>query len=54
MNGNYGWGVEHKHSLMISMNGTTKGYGLGCYTDEKIAKIWLRFREKLGDKVTLE
>jgi len=54
MNGNYGWGKEHKHSLMISMNGTTKGYGLGCYTDEKIAKIWLRFREKLGDKVTLE
>jgi hypothetical protein len=54
MKGNYGWGVEHKHSLMISMNGTTKGYGLACYNDEKIAKIWLRFREKLGDKVKLE
>jgi hypothetical protein len=53
MKGNYGWGVEHKHSLMISMNGTTKGYGLGCYNDEKIAKIWLRFKEKLGDKVAI-
>lgn len=54
MKGNYGWGKEHKHSLMISMNGTVKGYGLGCYNDEKIAKIWLRFKEKLGDKVKLE
>jgi hypothetical protein len=53
MKGNYGWGVKHKHSLMISMNGTTKGYGLSCYNDEKIAKIWLRFKEKLGDKVTI-
>lgn len=53
LKGNYGWGIEHKHSLMISMIGTTKGYGLGCYNDEKIAKIWLRFKEKLGEKVTI-
>ena len=53
MNGNYGWGKEPKHSLMISMNGTTKGYSLGFYTDDKIARIWLRFKEKLGDKVTI-
>ena len=53
MNGNYGWGIEPRHSLMISTNGTTKGYGLGFYTDDKIAKIWLRFREKLGDKVAI-
>jgi hypothetical protein len=54
MNGNYGWGKEHKHSLIISMNGITQGYGLICYDDDTIAKIWLRFKEKLGDKVTLQ
>ncbi len=51
MKGNYGWGVEPMHSVMISMNGTTHGYGLACFDYETVAKIWLRFREKLGDKV---
>lgn len=51
--GNYGWGVGPEHSLMISMNETTQGYGLFGFDDEIIAKIWLRFKEKLGDKVTM-
>ncbi len=54
LNGNYGWGVETKHSLMLSMNGITQGYTLYYFDDEIIAKIWLRFKEILGDKVKFE
>lgn len=46
------WG-EPKHSIVISMNGTTKKYVLTLYNSEIIAKIWLRFKEKLGDKVIM-
>lgn len=49
------WGVEPKHSIVITVNdGTKQKCGLGCFNDKKIAKIYLRFKEKLGDKVTLE
>jgi small neutral amino acid transporter SnatA (MarC family) len=48
------WGVEPKHSIVISMNGTTQECGLGWFNSEIIAKIYLRFKEKLGDKVKLE
>jgi hypothetical protein len=46
------WG-EPKHSIVISMNGTTKKYVLTLYNSEIIAKIYLRFKEKLGDKVKI-
>jgi hypothetical protein len=48
------WGVEPKHSIVISMNGTTQNFGLILYNSDIIAKIYLRFKEKLGDKVTLQ
>jgi hypothetical protein len=53
MHRNYGWGVEPRHILMITMNGTTQEFGIFGFDDEMIAKIWLRFREKLGDRVTI-
>lgn len=52
MNGTYG--VEPMHRMMITSKGTTQAYGLICYNPDIIAKIYLRFREKLGDKVRLE
>jgi len=48
------WGVEPKHRLLISTNGTTQNFGLGWYNSDLVAKIYLRFKEKLGDKVKLE
>ena len=49
------WGVEPKHSIVIIVNdGKKQKCGLGCFNSEIIAKIYLRFKEKLGDKVTLE
>jgi hypothetical protein len=48
------WGVESRHSIVISTNGTTREYGLIGRDDDIIAKIYLRFREKLGDKVTIQ
>ena len=48
------WGVESKHSIVISTNGTTQEYSLFGKDDDIIAKIYLRFKEQLGDKVRLE
>lgn len=48
------WGVEPRHSIVVSVNGTTQGYSLMGYDDDMIVKIYLRFKEKLGDKVKLE
>ncbi|OPX63867.1 MULTISPECIES: hypothetical protein [unclassified Methanoregula] len=48
------WGVDARHRMVISTIGTQKIYGLVFYNSDIIAKIYLRFREKLGDEVTLE
>jgi hypothetical protein len=48
------WGVEPRHSIVISMNGTTQECGLGWFNPDILAKLYLRFKEKLGDKVTME
>ena len=49
------WGVEPKHSIVITVNdGTKQKCSLGWFNSEIIAKIYLRFQEKLGDKVTLQ
>jgi hypothetical protein len=47
-------GFDRRHRMVISMNGTIHNYVLVFYNPDIIAKIYLRFREKLGDKVTLE
>lgn len=52
MNGTYG--VEPRHRMMITSKGTTQAYGLAYYNADVVAKIYLRFKEKLGDKVRLE
>jgi hypothetical protein len=43
-----------RYRIVISMNGTRQKYGLTAYNSDIIAKIYLRFREKLGDKVKSE
>jgi hypothetical protein len=48
------WGVEPRHSIVISMNGTTQECGLGWFNPDILAKLYLRFKEKLGDKVKQE
>ena len=48
------YGYDRRHRIMISTNGATQVYVLVCYNPDIIAKIYLRFREKLGDKVTLQ
>jgi len=49
-----GWGGERpEHALMISMNGTTQRYVIISYDGDTIAKLYIRFKEKLGDKVTM-
>jgi hypothetical protein len=49
------WGVEPKHSIVITVNdGTKQKCSLGWFNPDIIAKIYLRFKEKLGDKVTLQ
>ena len=47
------YGFDRRHRIVISMNGTTKQYSLILYNSDIIAKIYLRFKEKLGDKVTI-
>lgn len=44
------WGTT---PIVIFMNGTTLGYNLSGYDENEIAKIYLHFKEKLGDKVTM-
>lgn len=49
------YGFDSRYQIVISMNGTIqKKYGLVWYNPNIIAKIYLRFKEKLGDKVRLE
>jgi hypothetical protein len=49
------WGVEPKHSIVITVNdGTKQKCSLGWFNSEIVARIYLRFREKLGEKVRLE
>jgi hypothetical protein len=45
------WGTT---PIVIFMNGITQGYNLSGYDEDEIVKIYLRFKEKLGDKVRLE
>jgi len=52
MNGTYG--VEPMHRMMITSNGKTQTYGLICYNSDIVAKIYLRFKEKLGSKVRIQ
>jgi len=47
------WGIEPKHRLLISTDGTTHNFGVGWYNSDLVAKIYLRFKEKRGDKVTM-
>jgi hypothetical protein len=47
------WGIEPRHRLLISTNGITQNYVLGWFNSDLVAKIYLRFKEKLGDKVTI-
>jgi hypothetical protein len=47
------YGLDSRNWIEISVNGTTTEYGL-WYNPDIIAKLYLRFQEKLGDKVTLE
>ena len=48
------YGIDRKNRLGISVGGTTTFWVLGFYTGDTIVKIYLRFKEKLGDKVKLE
>jgi hypothetical protein len=43
-----------RHRIEIFMNGKKKKNFLIFYNSDVVAKIYLRFKEKLGDKVTLE
>jgi len=43
-----------RHRIEIFMNGKKKRNFLIFYNSDVVAKIYLRFREKLGDKVRLE
>jgi glucan phosphoethanolaminetransferase (alkaline phosphatase superfamily) len=47
------YGFDRRYRIAISLNGTIRKYGLTAYNSDTIAKIYLRFREKLGDKVTI-
>ena len=48
------YGIDNKYRIVISTNGTTQGYGLLHYNKATVAKLYLRFQEKLGDKVNSE
>ena len=48
------FGVDSRHRMLIKLDGTTQAYSLLCYNTDIIAKIYLRFREKLGDKVKVK
>ena len=47
------FGFDSRYQIVISTNGTTQKYGLVWYNPDIIAKIYLRFREKLGDKAAI-
>jgi len=46
--------LDRRYRILISVNGTTQTYGFGFYNSDTIAKIYLRFGEKLGDKVRFQ
>jgi hypothetical protein len=48
------YGRDNKYRIVITTNETTQGYSLVHYDKDIVAKLYLRFQEKLGDKVTLE
>ena len=48
------YGQDSRYQIVISMNGTIKKYVLNYFDSETVAKLYLRFQEKLGDKVSLE
>jgi hypothetical protein len=48
------YGFDSRYQIGISTNGTLQKYSLTYFDSEIIAKIYLRFKEKLGDKVTLQ
>jgi len=48
------YGVDRRYRIVISTNGATKSFSLIGFNSEIIAKIYLRFKENLGEKVTLE
>jgi hypothetical protein len=48
------YGVDRRYRIVISTNGVTQSFSLVGFNSEIIAKIYLRFKEKLGDKVKLE
>ena len=48
------YGYDRRYRILITTNGTTQAYGLTSYDRDLIAKLYLRFQEKLGDKVSLE
>jgi hypothetical protein len=52
MDGNL-YGINRKNWIKISRQGTTQTYPLDRFNPDIVAKIYLRFKEKLGDKVTL-
>jgi magnesium-transporting ATPase (P-type) len=47
-------GYDRRYRIVISMNGSIQKCGLGWFNSDIVAKIYLRFKEKLGDKVRLE
>jgi len=47
------YGVDRRYRIVISTIEATQSYSLWGYNSEIIAKIYLRFKEKLGDKVTI-
>jgi len=44
---------NHRYRIEIFTNGTMKHYTLSLFNSDIVAKIYLRFKEKLGDKVKL-
>jgi hypothetical protein len=48
------YGVDRRYRIVISTNGATQSFSMFGYNSDIIAKIYLRFQEKLGDKVRLE
>ena len=48
------FGMDRRFRIEISAGGTTKVWPVPLYNSDRVAKIYLRFREKLGDKVKLK
>jgi MFS family permease len=48
------FGVDRRYRIVISTNGATQSFSLVGFNSDTIAKLYLRFKEKLGDKVKLE